>query len=59
VDLMLVNPALESTWASRVSLTFAGQRLVVVSRDALMAMKAQAARPQDSMDIQKLREVDG
>ena len=59
VDLMLVNTGLESAWASRVSLTFAGQRLVVVSRDALMAMKAQAARPQDLMDIQKLREVDG
>jgi hypothetical protein len=32
--------------------------VVVVSREALIAMKAQAARPQDIADIQSLQEGD-
>jgi hypothetical protein len=32
--------------------------VTVVSRDALIGMKARAARPQDIMDIQNLKDID-
>lgn len=58
VDLMLVDKNLESTWASRVRLPFGDGQVSVVSREALIGMKARAARPQDVMDIQNLKEGD-
>ena len=58
VDFMLVDRNLESAWASRTRVPLADGEVVAVSREALMAMKAQAARPQDIADIQSLKEGD-
>ncbi len=58
VDFMLVNPNLAPAWESRIRLPFADGEVVVVAREALIAMKALAARPQDVADIQNLQEDD-
>ena len=58
VDFMIVDPNLEQAWASRIILPFGDRRVSVVSRDALIGMKARAARPQDVMDIQNLEDGD-
>jgi predicted nucleotidyltransferase len=58
VDFMLVDRNLEAAWASRTRVSLHGGEVVVVSREALVAMKAQAARPQDIADIQNLKEGD-
>ena len=58
VDFMLVNASLERSWRSRQCVETAGGPLWVISRDALIEMKAQAARPQDIADIERLREGD-
>lgn len=58
IDFMLVDPNFEAAWQSRVSLPFGATRLSVVSRDALIGMKARAARPQDMLDIQNLKDLD-
>jgi hypothetical protein len=58
LDFMIVNDNLEAAWASRTRIPFAEREISVVSRDALIGMKAQAARPQDIMDIQNLKDFD-
>ncbi len=58
LDFMLVNKNLEETWASRIRLPFGDGHVTVISRDALIAMKAAAARPQDLLDIENLRAID-
>ena len=58
VDFLLVNPNLEPVWASRQKLSMAGGALWVISRQALIQMKAAAGRPQDAVDIQRLEELD-
>ena len=58
VDFMLVDPNLEPVWNSRTRLPFAEGQVAVVSRDALIGMKARAARPQDLIDIQNLKDLD-
>ncbi|MCW5814090.1 MAG: hypothetical protein KIT84_23885 [Labilithrix sp.] len=58
LDLILADEPLLSAWTSRQRLTAGGRGLSVVSRDALIAMKAAAARPLDVADIEKLREID-
>jgi hypothetical protein len=58
IDFMLVDSNLEQAWASRTRLPFAERQVTVVSREALIAMKARAARPQDIMDIQNLKDLD-
>lgn len=58
VDLMLVDRNLAAAWASRSRLALGDQPIKVISRDALIAMKALAGRPQDLADIQNLKEVD-
>lgn len=58
VDLLLVDRNLAPAWASRSRVPLADGHVVVVSRDALIAMKALAARPQDLADIQSLQEGD-
>jgi hypothetical protein len=58
LDFMLVDANLEQAWASRIVLPFGDGRVSVVSRDALIGMKARAARPQDIMDIQNLKDGD-
>jgi hypothetical protein len=60
LDFMIVDANLEPVWKSRLRLPFGdGQVSVsVVSREALIGMKARAARPQDLMDIQNLQDLD-
>jgi hypothetical protein len=58
VDLMVVDANLEAAWDSRIKLPFGSRQVSVVSRDALIGMKARAARPQDVMDIQNLKDGD-
>jgi hypothetical protein len=58
VDFMLVDRNLASVWASRARLPLGEEFVVVVSRAALIAMKALAGRPQDIADIQNLRDGD-
>ena len=58
LDLILVDANLEEAWASRkrVEASFAGAW--VVSRDALIRMKAWAGREQDIADVKRLVELD-
>jgi hypothetical protein len=58
LDFMLVDQNLQVPWESRIRLSFGPGTVVVVSRDALIGMKGRAARPQDIMDIQNLRDID-
>lgn len=58
VDFMLVSEGLDAAWASRTQVRAVEQSLTVVSRDALIAMKLAAARPQDIADVEKLRDLD-
>lgn len=58
LDLLLVNANLEPVWASRQRFDVRGQTVWIISREALIQMKAAAGRPQDALDIQNLQEVD-
>lgn len=58
LDLMLVDRSLEAAWQSRTRLPFGDSAVSVVSREALIGMKARAGRPVDLMDIQNLKESD-
>jgi hypothetical protein len=58
IDFIIVDASLEPIWESRVQVATSEGSLSVVSRDALIAMKARAARPQDIADIERLREDD-
>ena len=58
LDLLLVNEDLEPIWASRQPFDVGGREVWVISRKALIQMKAAAGRPQDALDIQNLEEVD-
>jgi hypothetical protein len=58
IDFMLVDRNLEPAWAGRRRLPFLGGDLVVLGREALIAMKALAGRPQDLADIQNLEDID-
>jgi len=58
IDFMVVDRNLEAAWASRTRLPLADREVVVISREALIAMKTLAARPQDIADIQNLKEGD-
>lgn len=58
LDLMVVDESSIAIWNSRTRLPFGDGEVVVVSRDALIGMKARAARPQDLMDIQNLKDID-
>lgn len=58
VDLILVNAQLEPIWQSRERRAVESGPLWVISRDALIAMKVAAGRPQDQADVVKLTEQD-
>ena len=58
IDFIIVNANLETTWSSRQPLETSGRKLWVISREALIAMKALAARPQDIGDIERLQDID-
>lgn len=58
LDFLLVNPILESIWASRITVESDLGTIRVISREALIQMKAWAGRAQDLADIQRLKEMD-
>jgi hypothetical protein len=58
VDFMLVDRNLEAVWRTRARLPFEEAEVSVVSREALIGMKASAGRPQDIMDIANLKDID-
>lgn len=58
VDFILVNAQLEPAWQSRTRRDTDVVVLSVISREALIAMKLAAGRPQDQADAVKLTEQD-
>jgi hypothetical protein len=58
VSVTLFEELRSPAWASRSPLPLGTERVVVISREALIAMKALAARPQDLADIQNLKDGD-
>jgi hypothetical protein len=58
LDDRLVDDALAGAWASRISLESTFGPVTVVSREALIRMKAGAGRPRDLGDIASLEEMD-
>ena len=58
LDLIVVNENLTPAWASRLRVESEDGPIWVVSREALVRMKATAGRPQDLADIDSLREQD-
>jgi hypothetical protein len=54
LDLLVVGPALEPVWASRIEVQVMGQGISVVSREGLITMKALAGRLRDLADIRRL-----
>jgi hypothetical protein len=58
LDLLLVNSQLQSVWESRLAVATDAGPVRVVSREALIRMKASAGRPQDAGDIQRLQDLD-
>ena len=59
LDLMLVTAATRSAWESRANLETQWGPICTISREALKAMKRQAGRPQDLVDIARLENPDG
>lgn len=58
LDLILVDETLTEAWRTRQRVPTRRGELWVVSRDALIEMKARAARPQDIFDIERLKDCD-
>lgn len=59
LDLLLVNDQLEDVWTSRQRVASEEGAITVISREALVKMKAMAGRPQDLVDLDHLGEGDG
>jgi hypothetical protein len=57
LDALLVGVPLERAWADRQIAEMEGGPVRVVSREGLIALKLAAGRPQDLVDVQRLREV--
>ncbi len=58
LDLIMVNETLRPAWESRFRIASADGPIVVISRAALVRMKAAAGRPRDLADIASLEEHD-
>jgi len=58
LDLLLVDANLEPIWDSRLRIETGFGSVWVVSRDALIRMKALAGREQDLGDIRRLEDLD-
>ena len=57
LDVLPVSSVLETVWASRQCAEYEGGSVRVVSREGLITLKLAAARPQDLVDVSRLREV--
>jgi hypothetical protein len=58
LDLMLVTQATRSAWESRTDIETQWRPIRNISREALKAMKRQAGRPQDLVDIERMENPD-
>ena len=58
LDLLLVNPNLESVWNSRTWTETDFGKVSVISLDALVKMKTLAGRSRDLSDVERLLEND-
>jgi len=56
LDLLLVTPAVQEVWNTRVVADWEGGTLSVVSRTGLIALKSLRSSPQDKADIAALEE---
>lgn len=54
LDLLLVTPASQQTWADRVEIRWRGRSVNVVSAAGLIALKRSRSSPQDLADIERL-----
>lgn len=57
LDMILVTDTIRNIWETRVSANWQGGKLVVVSREGLIALKKISGRPQDVADIAALERV--
>ncbi len=57
LDILLVGPSLQGAWEGRQAAEIEAGQVVVVSREDLISLKLAAGRPQDLVDVQRLREV--
>lgn len=57
LDVLLVGDPLKAVFETRVELPFEGGSLWVVSRQGLVTLKLAAARAQDLVDVQRLKEA--
>jgi hypothetical protein len=55
--LLIVTPQTEAAWSSRREFEWGKQRLKVVSREGLIALKSLRNSGQDQDDIKRLQEV--
>lgn len=58
LDLLVGGEALEEVWQGRVRLPTERGHMSVVSREGLIRMKLSANRPQDIVDVERLRGMD-
>jgi len=56
LDFLLVTPEIDSVWQSRREVEWEDEKLWVVSREGLIALKSLRGSGQDLEDIQKLKE---
>ncbi len=56
LDLLLVTPAIREVWESRLEALWENQKLLVVSRAGLIALKSLRNSEQDIADIKRLTE---
>jgi hypothetical protein len=58
LDFLLVTPAIEKMWESRMSADWEGGRLSVLTREALIELKKLRGSAQDLADIERLLGAD-
>lgn len=58
LDLLVGGESLAEVWQGRVRLPTEHGHMSVVSREGLIRMKLAANRPQDLVDVERLREMD-
>jgi len=55
LDFLLVTPAVDDVWRSRLTINFQGNPMSIVSREGLIRMKELAGRDKDIIDINRMR----
>jgi hypothetical protein len=57
LDVLFADEPLRAVWEGRTEVATDGGALWVVSREGLITLKLAAGRPQDLVDVQRLKEV--